>query len=48
MDHCLAGHITVTEPYESVGLLYHDVHLLFQEMVTEPYESVGLLYQRVD
>ena len=34
----------VTEPYESVGLLYELDARFRRGYVTEPYESVGLLY----
>ena len=38
----------VTEPYESVGLLYRTRNPEeFRGVVTEPYESVGLLYKAV-
>ena len=36
--------MTVTEPYESVGLLYRVLNALRRQRVTEPYESVGLMY----
>ena len=44
----VCGESMVTEPYESVGLLYRPPLPGTRRLVTEPYESVGLLYYSME